>query len=435
MNVWKNGLLTALYFALNNKTISVDAELSSDEWEFILATSREQKLLSAIYHVSCGLSSFKKVDKNTLRTYRDAAVLSVTRQIVQTNEFLTLILHAQEQGLDPIVVKGITVRSLYPVPCLRPSVDEDLLISAGETENWHRFLLSEGLFLDDPNSNEVSPMNMAGKDLTSAEMETATELSYHKENSPTYIELHKTLFDPDSNVYGNFNALFPDVFVHTMRMQIEDVSVRTLEPTYHFLYLILHAFKHFVHSGIGIRAACDIGMFAEHYQNEIDWGWIRKSLEKVNAFTFARGMLCIVKKYLMPDALFFDQIKDWRLESLDVEPLLEDILASGVHGASSMTRLHSSNMTLNAVANQKKEQSVKKGTLRHMLFPSVKKLAGRYPYLKKMPLLLPLAWAQRAGHYLTESRKNRAVSDAAESLRLGEARIRLLKQYGIIDKK
>ena len=45
--------------------------------------------------------------------------------------------------------EGIVCRSLYPIPCLRPSVDEDIFVPAEDTEKYHEFLLSEGLFADE----------------------------------------------------------------------------------------------------------------------------------------------------------------------------------------------------------------------------------------------------------------------------------------------
>ena len=65
------------------------------------------------------------------------------------------------------------------------------------------------------------------------------------------------------------------------------------------------------------------------------------------------------------------------------------------------------------------------------MFPSAKKLEGRYPYLKKYPILLPVAWIDRILKY----RKETAVdggNDAAESVKIGNQRIELLKKYGII---
>ena len=83
----------------------------------------------------------KDFPKETTRKEQALAVSQTVRQIVQSNEFLTLILNAQAQGLDPIVLKGITVRALYPQPHLRPSVDEDILVTRAEAPAFHRFLL------------------------------------------------------------------------------------------------------------------------------------------------------------------------------------------------------------------------------------------------------------------------------------------------------
>lgn len=394
-------------------------QISPDEWEWIFRIAEKHRLLPMIYDNVCKSNSFQLLSPEPKKEWQAQGVSSAIRQITQSNEFLTLILHAQNQGLDPIVLKGIICRDLYPRPFLRSSVDEDLLIPADETESYHQFFLSEGLFADHPD----------------VERDNEMELSYHKENSPTYIELHKTLFNPQSDVYGDLNALFPDIYNKTIRVQIEDVSIRTLEPSYHFLFLVLHAFKHFVHSGIGVRSICDIGLFAERYGKDIDWYWIRDSLEKTNAFYYSKALLRVVQLYLIPDAKFFQELSDWELENIDIDPLLEDILASGVHGASSRTRLHTSNITLHAITNQncknKRRNNLSESVL-YTLFPPVKKIEDRYIYLKKMPILLPIAWLQRLIHYLTETKKTSIVSDAASSIQLGNKRIKLLKKYHII---
>lgn len=65
------------------------------------------------------------------------------------------------------------------------------------------------------------------------------------------------------------------------------------------------------------------------------------------------------------------------------------------------------------------------------MFPGAKALEGRYPYLKDRAWLLPLAWTQRLAGYL---RKGESAA-AGESLRIGKARVALLKQYGILPEK
>ena len=74
------------------------------------------------------------------------------------------------------------------------------------------------------------------------------------------------------------------------------------------------------------------------------------------------------------------------------------------------------------------------------VFLPIEKMRSRYTYLNRMPFLLPIAWVQRVFHYLTElllSRKesNTALktNNAIESIRLGQERLKLLKEYHIID--
>lgn len=451
-----------------------DPEFSEEEWTDLFHLAFEQEILSLMYDNCFSYDSFKRVPTESRRLWKDFALSSAIRQITQTNEFLTLILHAQEQGLDPVVLKGVICRDLYTQPFLRPSVDEDILIPADSTAAYHQFLLSEGLFADSlptDTSQEMDSMALQ------AWLDSVAEISYHKEDSPTYIELHKTLFDPDSDIFGDLNALFEGALDRTVRVQIEDVSVRTLAPTDHLIYLFLHAFKHFVHSGIGIRAVCDIGIFAEHYAAEIDWEHISTSLENVRAFDFARALLRIVQLHLLPEARYYEMLSDWSIEDIDADPLLEDILASGVHGNSSLERLHSSNITLNAIAQDRKtalstdsiqsaNNDSKKSLSRsfsglsvvfHSVFLPLDKMSSRFTYLRKAPILLPVAWMQRIFGYLkenalsrriislnTQSTSQTSVSSVntsksttskispAESIRLGRSRVELFKLYGII---
>lgn len=383
-----------------------DSMLSGEEWAALLKLADEQEVLPLVYDTVYRCVSSRSLAYEHRKRYREKALQLAVRQVVQTNEFLTLVLHAQAEGLDPVVLKGITVRSLYPKPMLRPSVDEDLLVSREETEKYHRFFLSEGLEPDEPE----------------AEIHTADELSYHKPQSPTYIEMHMSLFPQDSDAYGDCNSLFENVSEHSVRVQVEDVSLRVLEPTDHLLYLICHAYKHFLHSGVGIRQVCDMGMFTEACGGEIDWQRIVRGCALIRIDRFAAALFRIAEKHLgFPLPVAFSGY------AVDEGPLLTDMLSGGLYGTVDEDRLHSGSITLDAVAAQK--QSRKRRRLAASLFPSAASLAGRYPYLHKKAWLLPFAWVQRISGYL----KNRKTS-AAASVEIGEKRVELLKLYNIIDR-
>ena len=100
--------------------------------------------------------------------------------------------------------------------------------------------------------------------------------------------------------------------------------------------LILHAYKHFVRSGIGLRQFCDIGLWAREYHGQIDWQRLHDQCAGVHAATFTAAAFKIAREYLGVD---FDLPALWG-DSVDVEPLLHDTLCGVVYGSNDYTRLH-----------------------------------------------------------------------------------------------
>ena len=96
-----------------------------------------------------------------------------------------------------------------------------------------------------------------------------------------------------------------------------------------------------------------------------------------------------------------------------------------------MSRKHSSRLTLEAVSAQNRGETGSHGLLKS-LFPTAQELEGRYPYLKDKPMLLPVAWTDRLVNYYLELAKSRANSPA-ESIRIGNERIDLLRQYEVLE--
>ena len=235
-------------------------------------------------------------------------------QALSTRDFLQLVNKMNEAKLHPLVVKGIIARKLYPIPDERVSGDEDLLITKELFPTYHQFFTEHNLVTGD----DLEPY----------------EVPYQLKGSSLYIELHKTLFQEESVAYGSWNQFFEKAHERRTTEVIEGVEVSTMCPTDHFLFLILHAFKHFLHSGVGIRQVADIMMFASHY--EIDYDSIFNDLQKIHLEVFGATLLSIGKKYLH-DA----PIPDKYLElSENMDHLLEDILDAGVYGNSSMSRKH-----------------------------------------------------------------------------------------------
>ncbi|MBQ7982363.1 MAG: hypothetical protein IJ302_02250, partial [Clostridia bacterium] len=92
------------------------------------------------------------------------------------------------------------------------------------------------------------------------------------------------------------------------------------------------------------------------------------------------------------------------------------------------SRIHSAHLTLQAVRGG--DDSGTAGLL-SAVFPPRKTLIGQYTYLERRPYLLPAAWGQRLWRYFRETRGAGKDNSAAESLRIGRQRVRLLGYYRI----
>lgn len=389
-------------------------ELSEKEWRQLFRLASKQQVLPLIYEAVCQCPAAKS-EPELLETCRKKVFKEVARQVKRTKNFLDVYQKICAKGVFPLVMKGMICRNLYPHPDSRPSLDEDILILEEQFQTVHQILAEEGMRLSKPDEKP----------------DEAYEVSYKKEGSYLYIELHKHLFPKDSEAYGEFNRFFEGVHERAISETIQGVPVYTLNYTDHLLYLICHAIKHFLHSGVGVRQVCDIAIFANAYGRQIDWDAVFLNCKDVHAEKLVAAMFRIGEKYLGFDAEKACYPAKWRAIETDETALLRDMLEGGITGNSGKSRLHSSTITLNAVSEYKKGKQAKPVWVKS-IFPPASHLTGKYQYLEKYPFLLPVAWADRIVKYGKEIRKS-PTNQPGKSIEIANQRIGLLKEYGIIE--
>lgn len=366
-----------------------------EEWAALWKLAAEQKVLPM---TADALSHRPELPT----AIRQEALLAMAAQVRAAAALSQCYAALEQTGASPLVVKGLLCRRLYPKPDLRLSADEDLLVQPGQASGIVELLRQQGFAVDGSDAEQV---------ITCCEPVSGLRL-----------EIHRTLFSPDSRAYGSWNQLFDGVFE---RKHYEEQSgVWTLCHQDHLLYLILHSLKHFLHSGFGIRQVCDICLFTAAYGGEIDWQLLDRQLSRTRSRIFYANLLSIGREHLGIEP-YPAAAGEW-LGGIptDCEELLRDLLAGGVYGGNSEQRRHSSLITLHAAAG---ESSAWKGLLR-TVFPGQRELAGAYTWLKRRPYLLPAAWAARIFRYVRSNRD----ADARESVAVGRYRVQLLKKYGVI---
>ena len=401
--------LQAVRAAMQARQVDWGSEVTPNDLTRLLELSREHHVLPLVFEAVYTCPAAKDLDPGRYAMYRSVCVHSIMTQALKTEEFLELYAQWRQAGLKPLVVKGLICRQLYPMPDSRFSGDEDVFSGPDQFKACQKIMLSAGL-------------EPCGTGLDTY------EIPFRREGSPLYIELHKALFPQDSDIFGDCNRFFDSVFERSVEVDVQGAVLYTLCPTDHMLYLIVHAYKHFLHSGFGIRQVCDMILYANAYGAQVDWKYVLRKCRAIRAEKFAQALFAIGEKYLA----FSPEQACWPSSpQIDPDPLLEDLLRGGIYGSAEKSRLHSSNMTLNAVAADKKGKK-SGGNLLKTVFPPAKSIEGRFPYLRRMPYLLPVAWVSRIFGYARESIAE-PDSGAAEAIRIGSKRIELLRSYDIID--
>lgn len=413
MNEIQEKFLEALRVSLKNGTVCWKEPLPPGQWKELFKMAETHHVLPLIYEAVYRSPAAEKADPQMMTDYKWKAVQLISLQALKTESFLCLMECLNKQDIYPITVKGLICRNLYPKPDCRISGDEDILISKEQFEKCHQVLTESGLKVTDE----------------SQDIEKEYEVSYAARKGTLYIELHKSLFPPESNVYGDFNRFFAHADERCVDIETEGRRVRTLGHTDHFFYLICHAFKHFLHSGFGIRQVCDIILYASRYGSEIDWYRVLKQCREIHGEYFTAALFQIGEKYLDFHTDSADVPKEWQTMKVEETMMLEDLLSAGIYGYGSKSRMHSSNITLNTAADQWHGRHG--SNILKALFPSAGEMKKKYPYLRKHKWFLPLAWITRIGRYCRET-ANTSDQTAAEALKIGKHRVELMKAYRII---
>lgn len=403
--------------ALRGEQMQFDDSVTVQDAAGLLVLASQQNVLPMVYESVFQNEVFNELPAADAKYFKNYVFSVVMRQVRKTAEFLTLYKHFEENGLRPVVFKGIVCRNLYPKPDNRPSGDEDLYVPEEQFEACQEILEKEGMQIAE-HLTEVT--------------EKIYEVPYFNKKGVLCIELHRGLFDKD-DAYEGMNELFDHVFDETVDVNVMGQNICTMPPTKHMLFLVLHAYKHFLSGGFGLRQVCDMSMFANAYGSEIDWDTLFALCRSVHGEVFALSLFEICIQYLGMDMEKACYREEFRAKTKDPANLLRDILDAGIFGGSDMDRKHSSTMTIKAVGDDRSGEDVRKHkVLLRTAFPSREAMMIRYPYVKDHPILLPFAWTDRLIKYFF-SGENRSEA-ARHSMEIGYERIELLKEYGIIKK-
>ena len=160
-------------------------------------------------------------------------------------------------------------------------------------------------------------------------------------------------------------------------------SVFTKEDFY--VYFIIHTYKHFQASGIGLRTLLDEFLIMRKEEKKLDFHYINKELKKTGTLEFEKEYRRLAQKVFGVDTESLDELNDRQKD------MLLYIFDSGTHGTYAHVAMHK-------MGYQTGEEIKMSSRLKFMfsrIFPKPAFFKKYYPITYKYKVLLPFAYVYR----------------------------------------
>ena len=332
-----------------------DRSIVIDENKFQLFLKlSDRHSLKAIYLKALGMVSVG-FDERLLAVLDNYYILNITKVVSFNKERADLFHFLNQNKIDFLPLKGIILKDYYPEPYVREFADNDILFDGSKSKIVRDFFIKK--------KYEIREFNKSNHD------------AYVKK--PFYnFEMHRTLFScTDRN--KKINIYFKD---YLNKAPIKENYEHESSKEDFYIYFTAHAYDHFRDAGCGLRTLIDYYLYLKN--NELDFDYINKELEKIDLLEFS------------------NQIKTLSIKLFDNEPLDEKeeemllfIASSGTYG----TLEHS-------VAKGIKEKG-KFGYFMSRVFPPYSSYKHLYPWAYYTIILIPVAWLFRLFRIIIKNHK------------------------------
>lgn len=273
----------------------------------------------------------------------------------------------EENNIWYMLLKGMVIRKYYPAPELREMADNDILFDNNYSKEVYDFMTARGYKSDDYNKG------------------------YHDEylKPPAYnFEMHRQLVS--SKERPKWYEYYKDV----KSILINDANGKNqfyFSDNDFYVYFIVHTYKHFLNSGMGLRTVLDVYLYVSNLQDKLDFDYIEEQLKKLDAYDFEQTFRSLAFKMFGENAK--EQEMWWDSFDAKEQEMLSYILDAGTYGNLENSVAHKMGYT----KGEKKKASDKAKYIFRRLFPSMDTIEEFFPFFYKHKWAIPFLYIYRIG--------------------------------------
>lgn len=294
-----------------------------------------------------------------------------------------------------MLLKGMVIRKYYPAPELREMADNDILFDNKYSKEVYEFMTARGYKSDDYNKG------------------------YHDEylKPPAYnFEMHRQLVSSKERpkwyeYYKDVKSILIKDTNENRETAANNESNNTSNQFYFsdndfYVYFIVHTYKHFLNSGMGLRTVLDVYLYVSNLQEKLDFDYIEEQLKKLDAYDFEQTFRSIAFK------MFDENLEDrkwWDLFDVKEQEMLSYVLDAGTYGNLENSVAHKMGYT----KGEKKKTSDKAKYIFRRLFPSMDTIEEFFPFFYKHKWAIPFLYINRIGK-LPFTRRKKVAGELKE---------------------
>ncbi|MBE7053861.1 MAG: hypothetical protein E7391_06285 [Ruminococcaceae bacterium] len=360
--------------------------------ENILLLAKKHEILQSVFFAIKKLANEDKIkiEKDKFALLNAQIMSDIALNIRRKQGLYEAIEELEENGIKCCLLKGDSIGRLYANPHARVSGDIDILID--EKDEVKAIDILKNLEFDVKERGEIDHHFEA--------------FSYDN----AILEVHIKLYS-DATKDLVFNGMINYSKDYVKITLPSGNKVNTLNVNDNAFYLTAHFLKHFIAGGVGLRQISDMLVFFDKYKNEIDFNLYFETFDKLRY----SKLLCAVFK-LGNDYFNLDFNIPYEISNEIFEKFLTCIEENGVFGNGDQTYSQFYNTFVERRSGVKNALEYKKVSKIRRIFPDFNHMKIIYPFLEKMPFLLPFTYFMRVFRVIFHTKKKKEINDKVFSI-------------------
>lgn len=290
-------------------------------------------------------------DADIMEKWQKSSQSCTVMDAIQRNEGSKIFrAFTEREGIRVLPMKGWIMKEFYPRPEYRQMGDLDFLIDGENRKKAKNIMCDMGY--------------------TFARNECDDTVDVYKKEPWMYVEIHNHMIP-----YKN-KTRYENIWERCGQKD----AVYSMNWDDYYIFMLDHLEKHFYSSGCGVRFLLDLYIFLEKKGEELHRDVLKKEFR-------IRGEESFFEQLEKTALSWFGKeyhVGDTRLERL--------ILVSGAFGTSEQKY---ANRQAEIQAKHKNKKAVKAMYFLTRTFPGYSTMCNIYPFLYKVPVLMPVMWIVR----------------------------------------